>query len=250
MMNSLLQGGVILVALLCATSSPAPVFMQYGDIKGSVIAAGYGGWIDILTLSNPFNPASPQASASSSMVLTRQVDIASPKLFQYCANGTTVPKARIEWTDSSGFNARFLEVRLHNVRISSYATSAHADGLVVPTESISLNFEKITWTYTTRDPRSRLPLELQTTSLNLDDGTATASTNLASFAMTGIRKTSDQVELRWQGVAGNTYDVYAVTSLTGPFSLQGQTTAPADGPMTYTAVILPGMMFFVVEERP
>ena len=68
--------------------------------------------------------------------------------------------------------------------------------------------------------------------------------------MAGVRETDGQVELQWEGNAGRSYDVYAVSSLTAPFALHGQATATADGPMTHTVAVLPGMMFFVVEERP
>jgi hypothetical protein len=68
--------------------------------------------------------------------------------------------------------------------------------------------------------------------------------------MAGIRQAGGQIELRWQARAGQTYAVYAVSSLTGPFALRGQVTATADGPMTHTEAALPGALFFVVEARP
>lgn len=249
-MKSLLQRSFILVAFLFATNCPAPVFMKLGDIKGEATAPGHREWIDVLTLTNPFNAASPRGNPSSSLVLTKPVDKASPKLFQYCASGTAVPEARLEWTDNTGSDTRFLEIRLHDVLVSSYSNLAQGDGSVVPTESLTLNYEKVTWTYTKRHLHSQLPQELQSTSVNLEDGTTSSTTAMASFSMTGIRKPGGQMELQWQGIAGRTYDVYAVSTLTGPFSLRGQTTATAAGTMTHTEAILPGTMFFVVEERP
>jgi hypothetical protein len=133
--------------------------------------------------------------------------------------------------------------------VINYTNTARA-GDDIPTESISFNFDKITWRYTTRNPVSQLPQQLLSSSVNLDTGDASGSTNSASFAMSGIRTSRGDAELQWQGKSGRIYDIYSVSTLTGAFSLTGQIAATADGPMSHVEPTKPGAMFFVVEERP
>lgn len=252
-MKALLHRWIVLAAVLAATTCPAPVFMKLGDIKGEAVAPGHNDWINILTVSNSFLPgAGPGgAAAVSSLLLTKHADKASPKLFQYCATGQVLPDARLEWTEDTPSHVRYFDVRLQNLVVTAFASAGPTNGPAPqPTETLSLNFEKITWTYTTRHPRARLPRELLSTAVKITDGTVSGTTNTASFTVAGIRHAGGQVELQWQGKAGQTYDVYAVSSLTGPFSPRGQVTATADGPMTHTEAALPGAAFFVVEERP
>lgn len=245
------QRFLALVLVSCATSSPAPIFMKYDDIPGESAAEGRADWMDVLTVSNPFNPGSTPGTASSSLMLTKHVDKASPKLFERCAAGTVSPLARLEFMESTPSHARVFDIRLENVRITELVNTGQSTGPQdLPTESLSLNFDKITWTYTTRRPQSRLPRELHSTSVNLVDGAASGGTNAANFSVTGIRKVAGQVQLEWQGIAGRAYDIYSVSALTGPFNWRRQLVPETDGTVRHTETILPGTLFFVVEERP
>jgi hypothetical protein len=69
--------------------------------------------------------------------ITKQVDKASPKLAQFCANGKHIPNVKIEMRKAG---KTYLTYTLTNVVISSYQTGGHADQ---PSESLSLNFTKI-----------------------------------------------------------------------------------------------------------
>jgi type VI secretion system secreted protein Hcp len=247
-MKLLLQCWLTVMVVGFAVNSPAPVFMKLGDIKGEATAPGRADWIDILSVANPLQPAPSRAGLQSSLHLTKPVDKASPKLLEHCAVGTVLPGARLEFMEETPSQVRSYEIRLENVLITSFGNSGSAADR--PTESLSLNYEKITWTYTTRRPGSRLPEELLSTTASLPDGPAVGATNAATFTVTGISKNSGEVQLKWQGKAERTYDIYAVPTLGGAFSWRGQTTATADGPLTHTEPILPGTMFFVVEERP
>jgi type VI secretion system secreted protein Hcp len=247
-MKLLLQFWLTVMVVGFAVNSPAPVFMKLGDIKGEATAPGRADWIDILSVANPLQPAPGGTTLESALELTKHVDKASPKLLEHCASGTVLPGARLEFMEETPSQVRYYDIRLENVLITSFGNSG--DAADRPTESLSLNYEKITWTYTTRRPVSRLPDELLTTTADLPDGPAVGVTNAATFTVTGIHKNSGEVELEWRGMAGRTYDIYAVPTLGGAFSWRGQTTAIADGPLTHTEPILPGTMFFVVEERP
>jgi type VI secretion system secreted protein Hcp len=69
---------------------------------------------------------------------------ASPKLFLHCCQGTHFPSSAVVVTRIvDGREEVYLEYKLENVMISSYQTSG--DGGSVPTESLSLNFTKITY---------------------------------------------------------------------------------------------------------
>jgi type VI secretion system secreted protein Hcp len=247
-MKLLLPFWLIVMVVGFAVNSPAPVYMKYGDIKGGVTAPGRADWIEILSVAHSLQPVPGRSSLESSLHLTKPVDKASPKLMEHCAGGTVLPLAQLEFMEETPSQVRYFDIRLENVLITSIENSGGTADR--PMESLSLNYEKITWTYTTRRPGSRLPEELLSTTANLPDGPAVGATNAATFAVTGIHKNSGVVELEWQGTADRTYDIYAVPNLGGAFSWRGQTTATTDGPLTRTEPILPGTMFFVVEERP
>ena len=75
---------------------------------------------------------------------------ASPKLFLACASGQHLKDATLSCRKSSGESPQtFLVVKMNDVLISSYQTSGGGEQ---PTESVSLNFTKITFSYTPQKP--------------------------------------------------------------------------------------------------
>jgi len=243
--------GLLSVALTGHAGFDAYLKIEGVDGEAEDKSDGHKKWIDLLSFSSPFRPGGPVAPPVTALEFTKQVDKASPLLFSYCAAGTTSPWARLELVQTNPAVVRVFDIRMSNVLVTAasvMSNPASADDR--PTETLSLNFTKIEWTYTTARPASRLPAELRSASWDSATSLAAGSTNTAAFTVTGIRENSGSAVLNWQGVAGRTYDIYACPSLDGAFSFQGQVVATADGPMNHTAPLHPGAMFFAVEERP
>ncbi len=72
---------------------------------------------------------------------------ASPVLFLKCANGSHIPKGTLTGTRAGKGEQEFLKFVLEDVLISSYQTAGAAASDALPTDSFSLNFAKIEFSY-------------------------------------------------------------------------------------------------------
>ncbi len=147
------------------STSGDPIFMNYDNlnIPGDVTAAGHEKWIEInsfqfgvtRTISNTAGSADRQASAPSvsEIVITKLMDKSSPLLFKEALSGNGKP-VTIDFVTSGGGPSGptvYAQYKLENVLISGYSTSSGGDR---PTESISLSFTKITYTFNSQDPNT------------------------------------------------------------------------------------------------
>lgn len=78
---------------------------------------------------------------------TENTSKASPKLFLACASGQHIKKAQLFCRKAGGDQKplEFMKIELEDVLVSSVQHSGHGGDL--PTESISLNFAKIMFTF-------------------------------------------------------------------------------------------------------
>jgi type VI secretion system secreted protein Hcp len=101
--------------------------------------------------------ATNSGSAAKTIIFTlgKRIDKASPLLFLACAKGNHIPQATLTLrkSNSSGGKSDYYQVTLSDCLISSYQTSASGGSTSTPppTEQVSFNFQKITWTYTRLD---------------------------------------------------------------------------------------------------
>jgi type VI secretion system secreted protein Hcp len=134
--------------------------MKYGDIDGQVEIQGFEKWIELESLSfgvsRGLRAGAGAGGASregthaevSDIAISKAFDAASSKLFQYSVGNAKAAKVDIKFTSLSNNKVEtYLEVELQDTLISSFQTGgaggAHGN---VPTESLSLNFLKITFT--------------------------------------------------------------------------------------------------------
>ncbi|NNE58775.1 MAG: type VI secretion system tube protein Hcp [Hellea sp.] len=125
-------------------------YMKLGDIKGEATDSAHKDWIIIESmstgLSQPGGSATGQSRRRGSvvvedMIVSRKVSAASPILAQAAASGKVFPKVEMEVKSGNVL----YNVTLENATISTYQVSGDADE--VPTEEVSFNYKKITWTY-------------------------------------------------------------------------------------------------------
>ncbi len=118
-----------------------------GAIKGEATAPGHVEWIEIEgffagTLRSVTPPGNP---TGSEITLTKRLDSASPALFKAAVTGSIpYPKVTLDLNNGATKLAR---IELDNVLLAAQTTDGTSDGADRPSESITLNFTKITYTY-------------------------------------------------------------------------------------------------------
>jgi type VI secretion system secreted protein Hcp len=154
--------------------------MHYDGIDGDVTAAGYEKWIAIDSkqwgvgrgISSPTGGgADREASAPniSEIVVTKVQDISSPHLFAEATVGKAKPVQMHLMGTYGGELKPYLKMTLDKVLISGYSQSSGGDR---PTESLSLNFTKVTLTYHSYDGQGRVT-STKTVSYDLATGVGT-----------------------------------------------------------------------------
>jgi type VI secretion system secreted protein Hcp len=137
------------------------IYMKYGNIKGSVTTEGFKDWIELNSfqwgVGRSIGTAARGALSRehsepnlSEVTVTKLTDVASPKLFLDAVAGKLDNKVTIKFTTTTkGKVETFLTYELENTGLSHYSLSSGGD---MPMESLSLNFTKITKTFTGMQP--------------------------------------------------------------------------------------------------
>jgi type VI secretion system secreted protein Hcp len=143
-------------------------FLQLEGIEGESTDKQHDKWIIIQSMSSPIFRSIPEGARDSQrsrgdttlgdVVVVRELDKSSVKLQEASANGKFYPKAKINFTSQVGDKQEpYLKYELENVIITSYSVHANAEGDPLPTEEVTLNCTKATWTYVTLNPKTGEP---------------------------------------------------------------------------------------------
>lgn len=134
-------------------------YLQLGDIKGDSTDEKHKGWVEVRNVD--WGVSQPRATSVSTagghtsgraevheVSFDKLADIASPVLFQTCAMGKTIPKAKFEFfrADGDGARVKYFELELENVMISNVHPNSGDGGLI--TEKVYLASSKMKVTYT------------------------------------------------------------------------------------------------------
>jgi len=163
---------VVLVLVLCITApvtalaqtAGLQIFVNIDVIPGESTNANHINWIDAFAYSiGVTHPASVGSAGGagaskpefSPVTIVKQIDKASPKLYETCAKGTRIKKVTIDFYEGG---AKVLVVLLADAFITSVeavtpeltsmpaVTSAPISVLQLQ-EKLSLTFSRISWTY-------------------------------------------------------------------------------------------------------
>lgn len=130
------------------------IYVQIDGIKGESTDKDHKDWIEVLSVGQSISQlASPTAGGGGTtrsqhepFTITKQIDLASPKLYEACARGTHIKTVTIEMLRTVGNKMfKYMVVGLKEVIISHVATSGNGENL---TDSVSFNYSTINWTYT------------------------------------------------------------------------------------------------------
>ena len=136
-------------------------FLKIDGIPGESTDDRHKDEIEVLSYSfgasQPISGVRSTAGAGSSeranfqeLVITKQTDKASPKLFLFCASGNHIKEVTLVLHRATGSKQKYLEVKMTQVIISSY-TNGGAKDTDFPRDSVSMNFGKIDIVYTATD---------------------------------------------------------------------------------------------------
>jgi len=150
--SSALALSVPLVSLVAVQSVDAAIYMKFGDIKGESTDSNHIEWADIESFSwgiacEPTSPTGGGGTTVKPLVITKRIDKSSPLLMLSCGTGQPIPEVTLELEDPSRNGGdSYYKITFEDVIVSSFQ-SGPTDGDSLPTESVSFNYTKITWTY-------------------------------------------------------------------------------------------------------
>ena len=136
-----------IAALLLLSShcfSAAYLFLE--GIEGESKASRHAGWIEIESYSFGVQKETNTPAILQPLTVSKKLDKATPKLFLHVADGRTTKNGLVEIYRESRAAARFLQLKLGDVRVSTVAQAGSSGE--VPYEFLSLESETIRWTYT------------------------------------------------------------------------------------------------------
>ena len=164
--------------LFLACAAQAQIFMSVGGQPGQIGAnpqptpklpgestdAQYPRWIQLgsaqlgvgraVALNN--GTISASAPSVSEVTITKVTDSTTPSLYTLVCGGTTAVSQPIDYVTidfrKGGSNEVYYRLQLQNVYVTGVSSSSGGD---VPSESLTLFFTKITWTYVPYDQYSK-----------------------------------------------------------------------------------------------
>jgi type VI secretion system secreted protein Hcp len=134
-------------------------YLQLGDIKGESQDSKHPGWIEVTGVR--WGVTQPRAAAISTagghtsgkaevheVVFDKLADIASPVVFQTCAMGKTLPRAKFEFfrADGDGARVKYFEIELENVMLASVIPTSANGGII--SETVHLASSRFKCAYT------------------------------------------------------------------------------------------------------
>lgn len=130
------------------------IFAKIGDIKGESLDSKHKDEIEVLSFSwGVTNTAAPQSSGGGGsgkatfqdLVITHNIDKASPGLMQACATGTHLKDATITHRKAGKGQQEFLIIKMNDVIITG-VTHSGASGQPY-SESVNMAFAKVNVEY-------------------------------------------------------------------------------------------------------
>lgn len=123
------------------------IFVLINGVAGESTAIGHAGWTDALSLEHGISRTPPDNAVHGTVNFTKPLDKGSLALYDLLCRGTHIADAQIEFIRSTPTTIQFYKVVLTDVFVGNVQTGITA-GDSIPTENVSLHYERIAWTYT------------------------------------------------------------------------------------------------------
>ena len=160
----ILFAGLLAIGILAwqAPGAKAASFMKIEGIQGEASDQKHQGWIEILavnwssgrTARAPSGGRAAQPGRGAGTVsITKQTDTSSAALMRYNSSGKQFEKIVIDITSYDRSRTTYMRYELRNVMITSFEPGGSGGG--VPTETITLNYDKIKIDYMPQKPSEK-----------------------------------------------------------------------------------------------
>lgn len=147
-------------------SSASRAFIKFEGIDGESTDDDHKGWSDLVTfdqiIHTPGTTAAdgtwrPGVAVLEDIVVTKDLDKASPKLAEAVCRGKMFPLVQVHVARNFGVASTvvYYAYELRNVIVTSYSVGGSTATGGIPMEQVSLNFEEIKVTYTEFDAMGR-----------------------------------------------------------------------------------------------
>ena len=136
-----------------------PIYIKYGDIKGDVTADGHkgsAGWVEVNSfqfgigrgISSPTGGSDDREASApsiSEITMSKPMDVSSYRWMEEALIGEG-QKVEIDFCKTDkGVLETYVKYELENAMVSGYSVSSGGDR---PSESLSINFTKIIYSFT------------------------------------------------------------------------------------------------------
>jgi type VI secretion system secreted protein Hcp len=137
-------------------------YIKFDGIEGEAKDKDHDQWSDIHTFRQSASKPGGGATGATrrrgdtildDIIVTKELDKASPKIAEAVCKGKVFPKVEIHLTASYTDAGRvtYYAYELTNAQVTGYHINGSGQSEAVPTEDIAINFEEIKVTYTETD---------------------------------------------------------------------------------------------------
>lgn len=136
------------------------LFLKLEGIDGEATDEAHADEINVLSYSwGASNPTTVTLGAGTSagkvsvqdLMVNKYMDKASANLFLRCCSGEVIPTGVLTVQRAGADKTQALVFELEKIFVSSYQTNGDAMSGELPTESLTLSFNKVTYKYTSQD---------------------------------------------------------------------------------------------------
>jgi len=140
-------------------------FLKIDGIDGESTDDQFANWIELKSWSWGANNNRGHAGATSSgtgkvamhdMSFTALTNAASPSVAQACATGKPIASAELDCRVSGNPPQVKMKIKLTDVYVSSYQTGSSEGNSVHPTDTFTLNYGKIEFSYGKQDDKGKV----------------------------------------------------------------------------------------------
>ena len=137
---------IALTLLTARTAFSSDAFLYLDGIEGESRSTRHFGWIELESFSIAAAKTTNTAVVLHPLSIFKKLDKSSHQLVQQTAQGRIIRNGLAEIYRSGERSARFLQLKLENVRVASFSQSGAAGD--TPWDSFTLEYEAIRWTFT------------------------------------------------------------------------------------------------------
>ncbi len=172
-----LATAIVAFLVVAPQALDAAAYIKFDGIDGESQAPGRGGWIEIESFSwgaaspsNSCHPGGPRPVSASELTIVKQFDKSSPQMMKTVMTAWEPAPLLVMEFDAvvgDGSVKTYLQIKLSDVLVSNYSTGGSNQDR--PTESFSLSFSAIRYTYFRYDAAGKF-IEVVTEGAAVCDG--------------------------------------------------------------------------------